>query len=364
MTGDEIAIPRAWRDLLALPLEPPLRFCLGLGHYPWAVAQAQGQDPSAAVARTLVLARAADVAGLDSVWLTEDPEGWDAFAVLGAMAQITRRVRLGTGVTNPYLRHPNLLAASAATLDLLSGGRAFLGLGRGQTEWYGRALGIEAVRPVALLEETFALLRGWWQPPHRASAAGPIPIHNWERNVGPVQPHLPIYLAAVGPRALSVAARHADGVIFNALASDEFLAETIPQIRADATAAGRDPARLAFILRTVATVTDNPAAVYERDKTSIAMINALPGMDRLLRTSDFDIPAIMAEVRRRMHTDEILAEGGGFPALRETGDLAAARAAIPTALVARLTIAGPLAQVRTRLEALTRLGVTHVFVAS
>src|SRR5687767_12752219 len=104
-----------------------LRYCLELSHGEWTRG-----DPAAKVARTLERIRIADAAGFDSVWLTEDPDGWDAFALLGAVARQTERIRLGTGVTNPFLRHPNLIASSVATLDRLSAGRAFLGLGRGQ----------------------------------------------------------------------------------------------------------------------------------------------------------------------------------------------------------------------------------------
>ena len=338
-----------------------LQFCLDLSHQPWSRAK----DPAAAAARSIALARAADEAGIDAIWVTEDPDGWDAFALLGALATATRHATLGTGVTNPYLRHPNLLAASVATLDRLSGGRAALGLGRGQPEWYAEALGIDVGRPLAALEETIDLLHQWWRPPHRAAApAGShFAVRDWERTVHPVQSPPPIYLAAAGPRALSLAARRADGVIFNALTSDDFLAETIPALRAETAAAGRDPAALALILRTAVTVTSDPAPVLERHKNLIALVNALPGMDRLLRLADIDVAPIIAEMRRRMRTEEIVAAGGGFPDLRREGDLAAARAAIPADLVARLAIAGPLPHVRQRLARLAALGITHVTVA-
>jgi 5,10-methylenetetrahydromethanopterin reductase len=336
-----------------------MHLCLDLTHHPWT----RGADPAAAVARTLALARAADAAGVEAIWVSEDPEGWDAFALLAALARETTRARLGPGVTNPYVRHPNLLAAAVATLDRLSAGRAVLGLGRGQPEWYARALGVEVGSPLAALEGTIDLLRQWWTPPHRASSDGHFRVHDWERTVHPVQTQPPIYLAAAGPKALALAARRADGVIFNALTSDDFLAAAIPRVRAEAAAAGRDPAALAFVLRTAVTVTDDPVPVLERQKTSIALINTLPGMDRLLATDGFDVPAILAEVRRLMRTDETLAHGGGFPALRRAGDLAAARSAIPTDLVARLALVGPLPHLRARLRRLTALGVTHVSVA-
>ena len=335
-----------------------MEFCLDLTHHAWTRG-----DPLAAVDCTVALARAADTAGMAAIWVNEDPEGWDAFALLGALARETTRVRLGTGVTSPYPRHPNLLAAAVATLDRLSAGRAVLGLGRGQPEWYGRALGAAVDSPLAALEALLDLLDQWWAPPHRASAAGPFPVHDWERTVHPAQARPPIFLAAVGPRALDLAARRADGVIFNALTGDAFLTEAIAQVRASAIAAGRDPRHLAFVLRTAVTVTDDPAPHLERQKSLIALVNALPGMERPLATPGFDVSAIVAEVRRTMRTTETLATGGGFPALRRNGDLVAARAAIPTALVARLTIAGSLAAVRTRLRGLADLGITHVSVA-
>lgn len=355
---------------------PPLRFCVDLNHLGWARAQARGDDPGAAVARAVALARAADAAGADSLWATEDPDGWDAFAVLGALARDTTRLRLGPGVSNPYGRHPNLLAASVATLDGLSAGRAFLGLGRGQVEWYRRALGVPTGDPLAALEETVRLLRLWWSPPHVASSVDPSPpapsaapvpfrVRSWERSVHPAQhpPGPPIYLAAVGPRALALAGRVADGVLFNDFASETFLRTAIADARDAAAAAGRDPAWLVFAARAGVTVTDDPEPVLERRKAQLALVNGLPGMDRLLDEPGFDVPAIVAAIRRHLRTEAVLAAGGGFPALRREGDLAAARAAIPTALVARLAVVGPLSHVRRRLAALRALGVTHVFVA-
>src|SRR5688500_19157686 len=91
---------------------PVLRYCLELSHSEWEKGQ-----PAAAVERVFDVIRTADELSFDSVWLTEDPDGWDAFAVLGAAARQTQSIRLGTGVTNPFLRHPNLIAASISTLD-------------------------------------------------------------------------------------------------------------------------------------------------------------------------------------------------------------------------------------------------------
>ncbi len=63
-----------------------------------------------------------------------------------------------------------------------------------------------------------------------------------------------------------------------------------------------------------------------------------------------------------MSVNEVLAQGGGFPELRRAGNLDAARALIPTELVAQLAIVGPLNDVRSRLSELDAIGITHVFL--
>lgn len=346
-----------------------LAFCLDGGPGAWASSQASGDRTAmrAAVDATIRLGTAADAAGIDSLWLLEDPDGWDAFAVLGAIARQTDHLRLGTGVVNPYYRHPALIAASIATLDWLSDGRAFLGLGRGQTEWYERALGMTIGSPTKRLVETIDLLRQWWSPEMVASSPEDISqlsVRGWERTIRPLQSHVPIYLAAVGPRAMEVAAEHTDGVIFNDLTSFEFMRQQISHVKNIAAAAGRDPEQLTFNARCQVTITDDPEALYERRKSTVAMIHSLPGMERLLQSDSHDIERIMADVRQAMKVVEVLARGGAFADLRREGDLAAAKAAIPTDLMSELVVAGDLPTVRTKLAELARIGVTHVFLAA
>jgi 5,10-methylenetetrahydromethanopterin reductase len=344
-----------------------VEFALDAGPGEWATAQRSGNPATLrqAIERTVELGRMADHAGIESFWCLEDPDGWDAFAVLAAIARETSRLRVGTGVTNPYYRHPALIAASTSTLDLLSNGRAFLGIGRGQAEWYREALGIPVGKPVRALAETFDLLAQWWSPAMRATSddATEFAVREWERVIRPFAGPLPIYLAAVGPLALRLAGRHADGVIFNDLASFAFMRGAIDTVRQSATAAGRDTTTMHVYARTAITITDDPEAVYEQRKATVAMIHALPGMEQLLVSDRFDIERIIADVRSAMRTGEILARGGGFVDLRRGGDLAAAKRAIPTDLMAELVVAGSIAEVRQRLHDLAAIGVTHSFLA-
>jgi 5,10-methylenetetrahydromethanopterin reductase len=177
---------------------------------------------------------------------------------------------------------------------------------------------------------------------------------------------VPIYLAAAGPRALDLAGAICDGVIFNGQTSNDFLGQAIPRVRAAATAVGRDPTALAFVLTTTAEVIESPAAerkAIDRGKNLLALISTLPGMGQLVHTEGFDVPALLDEVGTTMRTRATLAAGGGFAALRRNGDLTTARTMIPDDLIRRLSIIGPLPLVRERLRGLDELGVTHVTVA-
>ena len=340
-----------------------MRFTLDLSHHAWA-RDREGTAPR----QTLHIAQAADAAGIDAIWVSEDPEGWDAFSVLSAIATVTDGAALGTSVTSPYPRHPNLLAASVATLDRLSEGRAALGLGRGQAEWHRDALGSDIGNPLMVLAETVALLRQWWREPHRASSPdrAHYRVRGWERVIHPCRNHVPIYLAAAGTQALDLAGALCDGVIFNAQTSNEFLRRAIPRVQGAAMAKGRDPAKLAFVLRTATTVASSAAAerkAIDRGKNLLALVSTLPGMDQLVQSDGFDVSPLLDEVRTVMKTRDTLAAGGGFPALRRHGDLAAARALIPDELVRQLGVIGSPPVVRERLRAFDELGVTHIGVA-
>lgn len=128
-----------------------------------------GEDPPRAEA-VVTLAQHAEELGFDGVWvgdsLTAKPR-LEPLSVLAAVAARTRRVRLGTAVLLGALRHPVLLAQTAATVDLLSGGRLTLGIGVGgaftpeqRQEW--RAAGVDQGRRASRLEEMIEILQRLW----------------------------------------------------------------------------------------------------------------------------------------------------------------------------------------------------------
>lgn len=331
-----------------------MRFALSFEHRDWT--------RGGAAESTLQLAQRADAAGFDALWVTEDPDGWDAFALLGAISQRTERIALGTGVTNSYLRHPNLIAASVATIDRLAPGRAFLGLGRGQPEWYERALGMERGHPLARVDETIHLLHQWWSPEATASIDGEFRVREWKRVVGPGEPP-PIYIAAVGARALELAGRLADGVLFSLMSTPAYLEHAIGVVKTAAVAADRNPDRLRFIADPGLIVTNTPDRYLKSRKRFVANVLALPGMAAVLENSDVDVEGVMRRVRTHMRTDELLAEGRAFVDFAEQSDVESAVAEIPDALVAAGSIVGPIAAVRERIRDYAALGVTDLMMS-
>jgi alkanesulfonate monooxygenase SsuD/methylene tetrahydromethanopterin reductase-like flavin-dependent oxidoreductase (luciferase family)/hemerythrin-like domain-containing protein len=198
------------------------------------------------VVRTAVTA---DVLGLDSVSIQDHPYQrafLDTWTLLTHLAAHTERVHLFPNVANLPLRHPAVLARSAATLDILSNGRAELGLGAGAFWDAIAALGgprRTAGEAVEALAEAVAVIRALWAPgrtPRLGGAhyslegakSGPFPVHD-----------LGIYLGAYKPRMLRLTGRVADGWLpSSGYLPPSDLAAANKMIDEAALAAGRDPA--------------------------------------------------------------------------------------------------------------------------
>jgi len=148
----------------------------------------------------------AELAGLDEVWIGDEGPARDPFGVLAAAATTTSRVRLGVGVTNPYLRHPGALATTMLTVHELSGGRAILGIGAGGQISLA-PYGIRAEHPLAAVRETVRVVRAVAEREH-TDGYEPPDIAVTAAHAGH---DLPIYIGARGERLNRLASEVADG---------------------------------------------------------------------------------------------------------------------------------------------------------
>ena len=197
-----------------------MRISLSITNYSW-----QG-GPARLGAELARVVRAAEAGGLDTVWVPDhllqaapgsapDAEMLEAYTTLGFLAGQSARIRLGAMVTAATYRSPGLLIKAVTTLDVLSGGRAWLGIGAGYHEGEALALGLSlppAAERYERLEETLRLALQMWAGDVSAFAGS---HYRLERPLNSPQsltrPHPPILIGGMGERrTLRLVARYAD----------------------------------------------------------------------------------------------------------------------------------------------------------
>jgi F420-dependent oxidoreductase-like protein len=263
-----------------------------------------GWDPARAWARTVAVAHEAEALGFDSIWLFDhvqtEPEPTDeitfeAFTGLAALASETARVRLGHLVLCAGYRNPALAVKMISTVDVISGGRAELGLGAGWKEdeftAYGFGFPPLATRMEALedaLEIATRMLAG-----ERATYAGPVSSVHAAINVprGLQEPRIPILVGGNGPnRTWRLAARFADELNLDWFTPEEIVANR-SVIASRCEEVGRSPATLRLSVN------------IGREASAV---EGAPRVDLLRRYVDAGVDRVMTLVRASASDDGAL----------------------------------------------------------
>ena len=248
--------------------------------------------------------RMADDAGFDSLWVTERYFHEETSSMLGYLAATTKRIKLGVGVVNPFTRSPALLGMGAATLDRLSGGRMMLGLGRSDVDVIHGRMGIDYRTPLARLRGTVSALRSMWDGERVSAEYAGVRLSSVGLAIRPMQQRLPIYLAAIGPRALRLAGEVADGVLLNAYAPVEYIRWAARVVRESAEAADRDPTSVDVTCMLIVRMTDDPDAMVPSLQERVARLIAEPFTgEALLGYGGFD-PSILLPVRQHIEAGD------------------------------------------------------------
>ncbi len=249
-----------------------LEFILQISRFGW------GDDPAHWL-RSVALAAAA--AGFSGIALMDHliqipqvgrawepiPEPW---VTLGLLAGLDTSLRLGTLVSPVTFRAPGVLAKTAATIDVLSGGRAFCGLGAGWWEREHAGFGLPFPPPAVrldLLEAEIEILRALWRPGTQAYQGERVSLPETTCYPRPAAP-IPVIVGGRGDRTLNVAARLGDGC--NLPADLAVLEPGLATLRRHCERAGRDPADVAV------TVLDVPVVGRDREHTA-ALVETLRG---------------------------------------------------------------------------------------
>lgn len=312
-------------------------------------------DP--AMPRFLDLAREAERVGVDSVWVAEY-WAYDAFTPLAAIAAVTDRLRLATGIAQLGARTPAMLAMTAQGVQTLSDGRLILGIGASGPQVMEGWHGVPFDRPVQRTRETIEIVR-MITAGERLVYDGsvyrlPLPdgLGRAIRSRAATAP-IPVYVAALGPANLRLTGELADGWIGNsffAATADVFF----DPIREGAAAAGRT---LDDVDRVVAVGLDFTAD--DRDAIAAAARRHADGYAFTFGAMGSSTKNFYNEAFARQGFGDDVAE---VQRLWAAGDREAAAARVPIEIGSRTNLVGPPELVRARLVEYERSGVTTLRV--
>src|SRR5215470_5776784 len=281
------------------------------------------------------LAQRAERAGFDTV-LSVEFFNQHAFAVLGAIAATTERIRLGTGIANAFTRAPLVHATAAMDLDELSRGRMVLGLGSGtrrmNVDWWG----VPFSKPARRMRELLELLRAAFRA---ASGFGfRFKGEFWDLKI-PVytrpgaRAELPIWIAAVNRPMLRTAGAAADGIVGHPIATRRWHRDvTVPALRAAEAEAGRPAGACRLVPYLMTSINRDRAQAVQDAKQQIGFYYTVKVYHTILQ--HHGLPEVAAACRAAL----------------PTFDIPAMAAAIPDALVDEIAIACTPDEARDRLE--------------
>jgi F420-dependent oxidoreductase-like protein len=305
----------------------------------------------------LALAVEADRLGYAVVWAAE-AYGSDAATILTWVAAHTKRIDVGSAIFQIPARTPAMTAMTAATLDTLSGGRFRLGLGVSGPQVSEGWHGVRFDRPLARTREYVAIVQKALSR-HRLSYDGefftlPLPDGPGKAlalTVHPVREHIPIYLAAIGPKNLELTGEIADGwlAIFFA---PEFAPELLGPIRAG---------------RTRGALSDQPVDVVPT--VPVVIGDDLEKCAEPVRAYSSLYVGGMGSRDRNFYNNLVVRMGFGQAAAEVQDkylrrDYTGAAAAIPFDFIDRTSLIGPRERIRDRLAAYAESGVTTLSVAA
>ena len=241
--------------------------------------------PEGPVDELVELARLAEQVGCSRCWVYD--EGLvtrDVYVALTAIALGTESIRIGPGITNPYVRHPGATATAVATLDELSGGRAFVGIGAGGGLTL-RPMGIEQKRPLVAVRDMVTALRGLFAGETVDLDGEVFSLSKARLDYG--RPGIEVILAGRGPKITDLGGRVADGFNLSYI-HKSLLGSHSAALRA---AAGDRP----FVI-TYSTMFASTDAELEEARAALTfrLVDSPPAVKDLIGMTDRDTDAIRA----------------------------------------------------------------------
>jgi probable F420-dependent oxidoreductase len=295
--------------------------------------------PDISIERIIGLAKQAEEAGFAYGWMFDSHVLWmEPYPLMTMMALNTKRMRLGTCVTNPATRDLTVTASLFATLNLISGGRMELGIGRGDSS--RRVMG---KKPVSWSQLETAVKE------FRDLTSGKEVLHDGQpTRISWAKDSPPVWIAGYGPKVLSMAGRVADGIILQ-FADPALIEWCMSFVNEGAKAAGRDPKSIEVMAAAPVWVSDDLKIARERVRWFPALVsNHVMDLIRQYKPEDLP-PALTSFVQDRgnydyQHHCEVGSGNADF---------------VSDEVIDRFCLIGPAEAHRAKLRALQAVGVTQ-----
>lgn len=196
----------------------------------------------------------------EHIWFADEKFYRDPYASLSFLSQHTSRIKLGTGVTDPYTRHPAITAMAMATTDEFSSGRGVLGIGAGFSGL--EAMGIERTNVVTKLRESIDIIRRLWKGELVTYEGKTVAFHNGSLNFQ-ARPDIPIAVASAGRQVLRLAGEIADIIILGDLASVEVINKALEEVKKGAIKSQRSLSDLFVATRVNLIISEDKKAAHD-----------------------------------------------------------------------------------------------------
>lgn len=292
------------------------------------------------------LVRLGESLGYEKFWHSDERFERDLYTDLGYMAANTEHMGLGTSVTDPYMRHPALTAEAIATLDELTDGRAYLGMGAGS---HFEHFEQELDRPITAMREAVDIIKRLFAGEVVNHDGDVIKLYDAQLDFD-TRPDIPVYIAGRGPVTLSLAGEVADGVIIGSLASRSTLEWAMHRIELGLDRAGRSFDDIDVLSWVYYSISDDSQAAKDaiRRGVSHTIWSSRPRIDDFEETLGVDFtPELREFIEETPHewSPDIMRE------LRET---------IPYELIEELSFAGTPSEIQDRTEMFEDVGVDEL----
>ena len=301
-----------------------------------------GDDPPD---RLLERARLAEDLGYDCLWHADEKFYRDPFVGLALLASNTRRMKLGVCVTEPYARHPALIAMAIASLSELAPGRMVLGLGAGGSGF--PAMGVQRQHPSTALREAVRIVRGLLAGETVDHEGRVISCRNGRLNFDPPE-QAPIIFGTRGRLLLRLAGEVADGVMMAPYASSRGLGLAMNAVDEGVRRSGRRPDDVQRIARVDLCISSDAASARLAVKPGIVLPlwTSYPRFDFLALLGLPPVPDPLLEVLARRD----------YALIRPNAHLA------PDEYVRHLAVAGTLEEVTDQMVEIAGAGVDQITI--